>query len=321
MQKKSAKKALKLSVIVTTHNRADALEMCLKALADQSYPKPGFEVIVIDDGSSEETGQLVKELASSLPIRIRYSYQEHMGRSGVSKARNKGITEAKARHVLIMGDDIIASREFLMEHMRIHEEHKNAHKANMDKGEVIERGSAVLGLTEWHPKLKATLFMNFLINEGHQFNYKGIKDRNNCGYGMFYTSNISLATSWFTEELFDEEMFALEDVELGYRLEKKGLKIVFNPRALAYHYHPITEEQFYNKIRNTSINAVHMYRKFPELKDLNALRTRARLASIALRPIIRLTPLIKALGLKRQAWTANIIYNSAVGILERMGVN
>ena len=82
----------KVSVVIPTYNRADKVRRGVESVLAQTFPD--LEVIVVDDGSSDETGQALKHAFGD---RIRYYFQTNQG---VSVARNKGIEEAKANGLL-----------------------------------------------------------------------------------------------------------------------------------------------------------------------------------------------------------------------------
>jgi hypothetical protein len=105
-----------------------------------------------------------------------------------------------------------------------------------------------LGFVDWHPDLEVTDFMTYITQiDGHQFAYHHIKNPDDVPFGYFYTSNISLKTSFLKQgQLFSEafRFAACEDVELGYRLKKLGMRLIYRPEAVGYHLHPVDLESF-----------------------------------------------------------------------------
>src|SRR5579883_3479281 len=98
-----------LSVVIPTFNRADILKECLQALQHQNLPQEDYEIIVVDDGSTDETRKL---LESSKLKNLRFFHQKNQGQ-GV--ARNLGIQHAKGNIIVMIGDDIIVREDFLSE--------------------------------------------------------------------------------------------------------------------------------------------------------------------------------------------------------------
>jgi len=107
-----------VSVIIPTYNRKEILERTLRTYSDQTYPKDKFEVIVIDDGSTDGTEHVVKSLVGGSNYKLRYFRQDN---KGPAAARNLGINEAAGEIVLITGDDCIPDPKLIEEHVRYHD--------------------------------------------------------------------------------------------------------------------------------------------------------------------------------------------------------
>lgn len=213
-----------ITIIIPTYNRKDILRKCLKAIYMQTYPRSNFEIIVIDDGSTDGTEKAVKEIITNSPVVLRYFKQDN---KGPAAARNVGIKNALSDKVLFIGDDIIATETLIEEHMKWH-------TSNPDNN------IAILGFVTWSPEIKVTPFMYWLENGGPQFSYYKYQHSKEVSWKDFFTCNISLKKRFLIENgLFNEgfKYAAYEDSELGYRLNKKGLKLIFNKSAAAYHYH------------------------------------------------------------------------------------
>ena len=102
---------MKASIAICTLNRAADLKEALLSLLRQSYPDP-YEVIVVDNGSTDETRQVVEEYGKLVSIPVRYVYEERLG---LSVARNRAIREASGEYVLFLDDDAIASEHWIAE--------------------------------------------------------------------------------------------------------------------------------------------------------------------------------------------------------------
>ncbi len=220
-----------LTVIIPTCNRVETLERCLQALASQAPYGSGFEVIVVDDGSTDGTAQSISALIGGGGMNLRCFRQ---GNRGPAAARNLGIKNASGDVVLFIGDDIIPAPDLLAAH-------DYWHRQNRDPG------AALLGYATWDPQLEITPFMRWLENGGPQFNFSELQDgaeADPCRF--FYTCNISLKRSFMVDNgLFDEEFphAAYEDMELGRRLGALGLKLIFNKKAVALHHHYTSLEE------------------------------------------------------------------------------
>jgi len=214
-----------LTVIIPTYNRAKTLEKCLTALAGQTYPGSGFEVIIADDGSTDRTGELAASFMNGKIVDVKYFRQEN---KGPAAARNLGIKNAAGDVILFMGDDMLAGPDLLERHTAWHL--KNA-----------KDSAALLGYATWDPELEITPFMFWLENGGPQFSFNRLEDGGEADPRLyFYTCNISLKRRFLTGNgLFDEEFpyAAYEDMELGCRLKAAGLKLFFDRKAVAWHHH------------------------------------------------------------------------------------
>lgn len=109
----------KISVIVPTYNRADALSIALVSLIEQNYDPSHFEIIIVDNNSCDNTRQVVDSCISQYPLfRIRYVYE---GQQGLVHARHSGAKAAQFDILSFTDDDAILSRNWLKEICRVFE--------------------------------------------------------------------------------------------------------------------------------------------------------------------------------------------------------
>jgi glycosyltransferase involved in cell wall biosynthesis len=213
-----------LCFIIPTYNRSSALMECLSHLERQTFSD--FEVIVVDDGSTDSTPRDMEQYLTRTPLRIRYLRQSN---SGPAKARNLAISKTSSPLCLMIGDDIMASPGFAAAHLQFHRENADLNTAG-------------LGLTRWSEAGQTvTPLMHWLDKSGVQFAYQDLLGGTKPDWRYFYTSNLSLKTELLRGDPFDERFkkAMMEDMELGYRLEvKHGLKVGFLPEAYAEHIHP-----------------------------------------------------------------------------------
>lgn len=237
------------SVVIPTYQRPDILFRVLDALGRQESP-PEFEVVVIDDGSGDSTAERLR--AYEAPFPFRPFFQEN---SGPARARNRGVLEARGSHVLFLGDDTVPEPPLLAVHAESHAE---------QKGHPV----AVLGYTTWPRDRKVSPFLHHINEHGLQFGYALIENPDAVPFNFFYTSNISLPRRLLEEaDLFDTTFphAAWEDIELAYRLSKKGMKILYRPRAVARHHHEITFLSFRRRQEKSGEAAAIFFEKHPEL--------------------------------------------------------
>ncbi|MGH7233251.1 MAG: glycosyltransferase [Nitrospiraceae bacterium] len=241
-----------VSVIIPTYNRRAILRKTLLAFTSQTIPPEQFEVIVVDDGSGDETVAMLRSFQAS--FRLRILTQAHQG---ANAARNLGIHTAQGDLVLLTGDDMIPEPAFLESHLKFHRQHPS---------ELI----AMLGFIDWSPEIAVTPFMRFIVSPegGQQFAFHEVKN-GQADFRLFYTSNISMKRSLLLKQqmLFDPQFTypAYDDIELGFRLARQGMQLHYNAVAVTCHHHAVIPEGFVGRQRKAGRMAVVLAGKHPEL--------------------------------------------------------
>lgn len=241
------------SVIIPTFNRFEKLVKVLQSLENQLFSKKEFEVIVVNDGSTQLEYENMIALKNKYSFELVYLIQNN---KGAATARNMGIDNSNGEYILFLGDDTYADTDLLSEHLL---SHKNS------DAEV-----SVLGFVDWYKNLKLNSLMRFISPAGPQFDFR-IKNITDVGYRRFYTSNISVPAHILKTEKFNEGFPGcnLEDVELGYRLEKLGYKIHYNKKAIVYHDHFYADIDSYIKRQESAgKNKRILLNLHPELNNL-----------------------------------------------------
>ena len=227
-------KTLPLSVVICTYNRALFLSQVLESLDKQTLPKEEFEVIIIDDGSSDNTREIVKSFYTFLPI--KYFYQNN---AGLASAKNHGIFAAQGKILLFLDDDDIATPALLEEHLGTHRKYPDDYYA-------------VLNFTRWAPHLTITPLMEFVTDIGSfLFSYPAIKNGDILDYTYFWGGRSSCKRTFLIEYgIFNPVFrFGCEDIELGYRLSLHGFKVVYNSRAVSQMIRPVTFDDFCQRLK------------------------------------------------------------------------
>jgi glycosyltransferase involved in cell wall biosynthesis len=103
----------RISVVLTTYNRPDALELVLLSLAAQTAA--GFEVVVADDGSTADTKTLISSLAPSLPYAVSHVWQDDRG-FRAAMARNRAVASARGDYMIFLDGDCVAPADFVRRH-------------------------------------------------------------------------------------------------------------------------------------------------------------------------------------------------------------
>jgi glycosyltransferase involved in cell wall biosynthesis len=107
-----------ISVIVSTYERADALDASLRALAQQT--DRNFEIVVADDGSEPDTARVVESWARRLPVAVKHVWHEHKGFRG-GEIRNRGIRASSGSYCIFLDGDCLARADFIATHRRLAE--------------------------------------------------------------------------------------------------------------------------------------------------------------------------------------------------------
>jgi len=269
-----------VSIIIPTYNRCGTLQKAIFAYLGQTALQNIAEIVVVDDGSTDATGDVVAKLSERSPIQIRYFRQEN---KGPAAARNLGISQVRCDLVLFTDDDIIPASSLVAEHLA-------AHRSFPD-----ER-VAILGNVSWAQELKPTPFMKWYGSDA-LFAYGRFVGRTELDYTDFYTCNLSLKTAFLRRHgVFDEDFkfAAYEDIELGFRLKKVGMRLVYNPEATAYHQQYVSFEDACRRARKTGMAEEIFRRKEAGMHFASRQRlNRSRLA----RPLMSLKE--RSHGLRR----------------------
>lgn len=225
-----------LSVVVPTYNQADLLRESLRSLVDQTLPKEAYEIIVVDDGSTDHTTAVLREFGPPVKV-LRLTANR-----GRSAARNEGIRRASGELVTFVDSDIIVRRDFLTWHLRTYRSHGPG---------VLSRGPVVLV-----PDVFAAR--------------QGSVPRLASSPAYLDTANAAVERLALLQAgAFDEQFpgYGWEDFELGIRLKRLGIRRVFCREAVAFHIQPpITWANIQNLLRKEeerAKSAVYFYKKHP----------------------------------------------------------
>src|SRR5258708_12940009 len=105
-----------ISIVVTTYDRRETLAKCLQALAEQDWPISNYEVIVVDDGSTDGTQEFLRTLKYGPVLRVL-----DQPNRGLAAARNAGLRAARNELVLFLDDDLLCKPQVVSEHLKAHE--------------------------------------------------------------------------------------------------------------------------------------------------------------------------------------------------------
>jgi glycosyltransferase involved in cell wall biosynthesis len=200
--------ALDASVVLVTRNRAPVLAHSLRALAGQSLDRARYEVVVVDDGSTDETAAVAAaQAAAGCPVRL-VRLDRHRG---ISAARNRGVREARGRVIVFVDDDGLVPPTFLAAHLA-------AHRAS--RAPIVCRG----------PVIRTASLERPLTGRPHLLDlHTAFFDTNNASVGRAHLLRAGL---------FDEMLAHWEGLEMSVRLRALRLRRRYRFDAPLYHYQP-----------------------------------------------------------------------------------
>lgn len=200
---------MRATIQLCTYNRAVLLERVLDACFEQTAGSDVYEVVVVNDGSTDATPEVIERAAARATCRFVVVNQAN---SGLAKGRNAGIARANGERIIFIDDDVLPLPNFVEEHLRSHDRTPRA----------VVRGGAI----------NVESFDNLPPPVWSIKHYSG---------NFFWTTNVSVPLATIRaiggfNETFSE--YGWEDIDVGLRLRFGGVRGVFNPKALVYHYKP-----------------------------------------------------------------------------------
>lgn len=196
---------MRLSVIIATKDRAEFLDAAIESLGKQ-IGAPPFEVVVVDNGSTDATAQVVERQRREKPFEIAYVYEERPNRGA---ARNRAIAVATGFLAVFCDDDVSLPPGFLA-----------AHEAAHTTSNLVVSGP-ILNVPSYRERPKPSF--------------------SNYSRAFLCTCNASVPLAALRAVRgFDEQfhLYGWEDTELGVRLRERGLRARFSWDAYLWHIKP-----------------------------------------------------------------------------------
>ncbi|KAE9530986.1 glycosyltransferase family 2 protein [Testudinibacter aquarius] len=235
-----ANQRLQASLIVTTYNRPDALSAVLQSvLVQKTLPK---EVIIADDGSTDETKTVIEQYQAIFPVPLIHSWQPDTGFK-LAESRNRALAQATADYIVVIDGDMVMHSQFIQDHL------KAAKKGIFIQGSRVvlpqPKTAEILKQPTKYPEIKwyqkgiekrlekrlsacHLPWLNSILHKEKRDYYKGIR-----GCNMAFFREDALAVNGFNNDFVG---WGREDSEFVARLFNNGVKrkdIRF--AAIAYH--------------------------------------------------------------------------------------
>jgi len=204
---------MKVSVVVTTYNRRESLERCLASIAVQSFSRDEFELVVIADGCTDGSDELLRSHKPPQPFRWVSQLNQ-----GTAAAQNAGIGMSRGDIVILLDDDCVCDANLVAAH---YEAHRTGER-------FVAIGPVLL-----HPDSPANTLTRLkkVVGDGDLARVSSVGFRQG---DLMLCANSSIARSAALECIFDPSYKRMHDVEAGLRLWKKGYRPVFCAEAVAY---------------------------------------------------------------------------------------
>lgn len=236
---------MRITLQLCTYNRAALLARVLDAAFEQTLPSDAYEVVLVNDGSSDATPEVIERARARATARFVVVDQAN---AGLAKGRNVGIAHATGERIVFIDDDVLPLPNFLEEHLRSHARRPAA----------IVRGGAI----------NVESFDDLPPPVWRLRDYSG---------NYFWTTNVSVplatirAIGGFNESFAE---YGWEDIDVGLRLRFRGVEAVFNRHALAYHWKPAPRsgnvEKMLAQARAQARTAVQLAKLHPHWRTLLA---------------------------------------------------
>ncbi len=226
-----------VSVVIPAFNAEDTLKDCLDALANQSYLRGKYEILVIDDGSTDATPDIAESGAD------RVIYQENQG---PAIARNTGVDAARGEIILFTDADCVACETFVEQMINPLADPavvgvKGAYRTHQKR---MWARFAQIEFEERYAKLAKTEFIDFVDSHAAAFR-----------------KDVFLEVGGFDPHF---PVANNEDVDLSYKIARLGYPMIFNQEAIVYHTHPDSAAQYLKLKFLRAYWRMLVYRRFPE---------------------------------------------------------
>jgi glycosyltransferase involved in cell wall biosynthesis len=235
---------ISVSVIIPTHNRRSDLHRLLAALVRQTFPSDRFEAIVVSDGCTDGTQEMVREFKTDFRLSL-----VDQSPQGAAAARNRGAKESKGRLLLFLDDDVEPAATLV-------EVHHGAHPA--------EEPRAVVG--PYPPDIPEIGFLDSALRGWWNRLFEKIgRPGYRHGYTSLLTGNLSIPARLFKSlGEFDPALRAHEDYEFGIRIMKAGVRLRLEKEAVARHHVHSDLRAAFRRRRDEGVADVLIAERHPE---------------------------------------------------------
>lgn len=245
-----------ISVVVPVYNMERFLPKCMEALLTQTYQD--MEIILVDDGSIDDSAAMCDKYGADEPRRIRVI---HKANGGLSSARNAGMDAAKGKYVIFPDPDDWTEPDYLL---RLSEliEHEKAdmscigHYIDWDDHSVAAGEGESVRLMTGKEAQRALLLQPRMS-------------------GFAWNKLYCLEIIRKHKICFGDDVGVTEDLDFAYRYLKYCERVVFDPQARLYHYYQRAGAATHSGFSPKKLDSIHTYRKIAADTDMPELRIAA----------------------------------------------
>jgi glycosyltransferase involved in cell wall biosynthesis len=282
----------RIAAVIGTRDRAELLERALEGLTTQTLDTAVFEVVVVDDDSTDGTREVVTKFQPLLPL--KYIYQRH---AGLAAAKNLGLFSTLAPIVIFLDDDDVPSCSLLEQHLETHARYPDDRYA-------------VLGHTTLHSAIATDPLMHFVTEVGcFLFSYPALTNGQTLDYSHFWGGRSSCKRAFLLQHgVFNPVFqFGCEDIELGFRLARHDFKVIYNSNAVSTMVRRLTVDQLCNRLvsqgrSNVVFSQLHADAEVQRWTEVAGAKEAWRLVADAYDALMRSARHLDTLTRRKREW-------------------
>lgn len=233
-----------ISVIICTYNRDKYIYHVLESLAQNDYPREGFEIVVVYNNCTDNTSSEVARFASSYPDVCLRCFNET--EQGLSYARNRGLREARGDILIYVDDDAFVGENYLSGYAELFERRKDISAAGGPVIPYYESGSEPDWMT-FHLRCLLTGYVYFGEKER---DFPG--DKYPCGCNSAFRASVFEKTGPYNVNLGRKgnDLGGGEEKDIFRKMEMAGLKYIYTPACRLYHSIPKykVEPEYFDRV-------------------------------------------------------------------------
>lgn len=233
---------MKISFIVPVYNRPGETEELLESMTQQSVSGE-FEVIIVEDGSSEKSEDIVNRYADKLEI--KYFFKDN---SGPGPSRNYGCERASGDYMIFLDSDVVLPEGYYKAVIEAVNEHKPDNFGGPDRAHKnFSRLQKAINFS----------MTSFLTTGGIRGGGEKMEKFHPRSFNMGISRAVYEKTGGFSEMRFGE------DVDLSIRIAEAGFKSMLVKDAYVYHKRRTNLRQFFKQVYNSGIARINLYKRHP----------------------------------------------------------